>query len=110
MGYTHMPIQPGSTYGALHDICDAAHARAHTESDPDPELDLRGREEPSFAHHSWRRAADTFARETMAQTGALEADIDIVFGWQEAFYSQKMQRHYESTFDRIKRAAVTSLI
>ena len=46
----------------------------------------------------------------MAQTGASEADIDLVFGWQEAFYNQKMQRHYESTFDRIQRAAVTSLI
>ena len=46
----------------------------------------------------------------MEQTGVTEADIDIIFGWQEAFYSQKMQRHYESHFDRIRRAAVTSLI
>ena len=46
----------------------------------------------------------------MAQTGASEADIDLIFGWMESFYSQKMQRHYESHFDRVQRAAVTSLI
>ena len=46
----------------------------------------------------------------MAETGVTEADIDLIFGWQEAFYSQKMQRHYESHFDRIRRAAVTSMI
>ena len=35
-------------------------------------------------------------------------DIDLTFGWQERFYSQKMQVHYEARFDRKKRAAVTS--
>ena len=110
LGWSHMPIQPGSTYGALHDICDAAHSATHTARDPDPELDLRGRESPLWGHHSWRRAADTFARQSMAETGVTEADIDLIFGWQEAFYSQKMQRHYESHFDRIRRAAVTSMI
>ena len=110
LGFSHMPIQPGSTYGVLHDVCDAAHLATHSAGDPDPELDLCGRESPLWAHHSWRRAADTFARQTMAETGASEADIDLIFGWQEAFYNQKMQRHYESHFDRIRRAAVTSLI
>ena len=105
-----MPIQPGSTYTVLHDVCDASHRATHSAQDPDQELDLRGRESPLWGHHSWRRAADTFACQMMAETGATEADIDIVFGWQEAFYNQKMQRHYESTFDRIKRAAVTSMI
>ena len=110
LGCSHMPIQPGSTYGSLHDICDAAHRATHTAQSPDPELDLRGRESPLWGHHTWRRAADTFARQTMEQTGVTEADIDLIFGWMEAFYSQKMQRHYESHFDRIRRAAVTSLI
>ena len=31
------------------------------------------------------------ARQSMAITGVSEADIDIVFGWQEAFYSRQMQ-------------------
>ena len=110
LGLAHMPIQPGSTYGALHDICDDAHAATHTPLSPDPELDLQGRATPLWAHHSWRRAADTFARQTMSLTEVSEADIDLVFGWMEAFYGQKMQRHYESHFDRLKRAAVTSMI
>ena len=56
------------------------------------------------------RAADTFARQTMSLTEVSEADTDLVFGWMEAFYGQNMQRHYESHFDRLKRAAVTSMI
>ena len=68
LGFAHMPIQPGSTYGILHDVCDAAHRATHSAQDPDQELDLRGRETPLWSHHSWRRAADTFARQTMAET------------------------------------------
>ena len=44
----------------------------------------------------------------MQITGATEQDIDIVFGWLEAFYSAKMQLHYQSRFTREKRSAVTS--
>ena len=46
----------------------------------------------------------------MSVTGATEEDIDIIFGWQEAFYSHKMQLHYRDRFDRVRRAAVTSMI
>ena len=75
----------------------------------DSELDLQGFETPLWGHHSFRRFADTVARETMAQTGATEQDIDLYFGWMERFYHQKMQVHYSSRFDRTRRAAVTSL-
>ena len=40
-GYTHMPLQPGSTYEILHDAFDEAHRLANRDS-PDPELDLQG--------------------------------------------------------------------
>ena len=43
----------------------------------------------------------------MAETSASEQDIDLVFGWQEAMHSARMQLHYESKFDREKRKAVT---
>ena len=56
------------------------------------------------------RLADTVARETMAQTGATELDIDLIFGWNEALHSQKMQLHYETKFNREKRTRVTKLI
>ena len=106
-GLTHMPIVPGSTYSILHDCFDAAFTEANRSS-PDPELDLQGFDSPLWGHHSLRRFADTVARETMQITGATEQDIDIVFGWLEAFYSAKMQLHYQSRFTREKRSAVTS--
>ena len=87
---------------------DAAFAAANEES-PDPELDLQGLPAPQWGHHSFRRGADTVARQTRRESGATEADIDLIFGWNESFYSSQMQLHYESTFDRTRRTAVTSL-
>ena len=76
---------------------------------PDPELDLQGFEEPLWGHHSFRRFADSVARQTMSVTGATEQDIDLSFGWMERLYNHKMQVHYESRFDRTRQTAVTSL-
>ena len=87
-------------------LLDEAHRLANLET-PDPELDLQGLPKPLWAHHSNRRLSDTVARQTMAETGASEQDIDLVFGWQEAMHSARMQLHYESKFDREKRKAVT---
>ena len=86
---------------------DKAFAEANRDS-PDPELDLAGLASPLWGHHSFRRFTDTVARQTMELTGATEQDIDLVFGWIEAFYSAKMQVHYQATFVRERRAAVTS--
>ena len=46
----------------------------------------------------------------MKETGATEQDIDLVFGWQEAFYSRKMQIHYDTSFTRERRCCVTRLV
>ena len=73
----------------------------------DPWLDLQGLDTPLWGHHSFRRCADTVARATMAKTGVSEQDIDRVFGWLEALYSQRMQYHYETRFNRDKRYRVT---
>ena len=105
---SHMPLDPKSTYNSLHELLDEAHRLANR-SNPDPELDCPGGE-PLWGHHSFRRFADTVARQTMAETGATEQDIDLTFGWLEAMYSQKMQIHYESKFVREKRKAVTSKV
>ena len=108
LGLAHMPLQPTASYDTIHSCWDEAYRRAN-ESSPDPELDLRGLSEPLWGHHSARRGADTVARQDRHLTGATEQEIDLVFGWQEALYSQRMQLHYESDFDFIRRAAVTSL-
>ena len=43
----------------------------------------------------------------MVRSGVSEQEIDLVFGWQEAFYSRKMQIHYETRFNRDRRYRVT---
>ena len=109
LGSSSMPLNGQSTYGMLHEIMKASYEIANASS-PDPELDLMGLSDPLWGHHSFRRFADTVARQTMHLTGATEEDIDLIFGWMEAFYSAKMQRHYDSGFTRERRSKVTSLM
>ena len=104
-----MPWVPNSSYGQLDELLDEAHRLANLES-PDPELDLQGLAKPEWGHHSNRRCSDTVARQTRSETGASEQDIDLVFGWQEAMYSARMQLHYESKFDREARKVVTRMV
>ena len=109
LGFSHMPLQPSSTYELLHDCLPKAFELANANG-PDPELDLRGLEEPLWGHHSMRRGADTVARHTMHITGATERDIDIIFGWNEHLYKSVMQYHYESNLQRDRRSRVTSMM
>ena len=108
---THMPLSPDSTYKVLHKVMDEAYQMANsTKSGPDPELDLMGALAPHWTHHTWRRYADKRARETMEETGATTVDIDLFFGWQEAFYRKQMQIHYAGRRDRVKRSRVTMMV
>lgn len=103
---SHMPLDPSSTYGALHKIYDEAYELANAQS-ADPWLDLQGLSEPLWGHHSNRRGADSLARQSMDRTGVTEEDIDLTFGWQERMYNRKMQFHYSARFNREKRYRVT---
>jgi len=108
---THMPLSPDSTYKVLHKVMDEAYVMANsTEAGPDPELDLMGALAPHWTHHTWRRYADKRARETQGETGATTVDIDLFFGWQEAFYRKQMQIHYAGRGDRVKRSRVTMMV
>ena len=46
----------------------------------------------------------------MGRSGASEQDIDLVFGWMENMYSQRMQYHYETRFNRERRYRVTMFL
>jgi hypothetical protein len=107
---SHMPLDPSTTYGTLHAVMDEAYELSNPEGDPDPWLDLQGLDSPLWGHHSWRRLADTLARATMARSGVSEQDIDLVFGWLENMYSQRMQYHYETRFNRERRYRVTMFL
>ena len=108
LGFSHMPLQPASTYKLLHECLPKAYELAQALGDD--ELDLRGLPAPLWGHHSIRRGADTVTRQTMHITGATERDIDIIFGWNEALYHAMMQLHYESNLQREKRCVVTSMM
>ena len=105
-----MPSPPESLFKKMHDLLDKAHAMANRDT-PDPELDLQGLKEPKWGSHSLRRGSDKIARKHMTETGATEADIDLLFGWREKFYSEQMQVHHAglARSDRIKKAGVTSM-
>ena len=107
---THMPLDPGSTYPLITDSLGRAYELANPEGSPDPQLDLGSRSMPRWAHHSNRRGSNSVARKTQALTGATEMEIDLTYGWQERYYNKKMQVHYEARFDRVRRAAVSSLL
>eukprot|EP00966_Prymnesium_polylepis_P184121 4267356-Prymnesium_polylepis.2 len=109
-GASHMPLSTQSTYDSLHILMDEAYIRANPPGDPDPEIDLQGLEKPLWGHHSFRRLADTIARQTRHLTGATEQAIDLLFGWMEAFFSRKMQLHYETKLVREERASITRFI
>ena len=106
--YAHMPLDARSTYHYLgaSQVMEQAWQKS-LRGPPDPEPDLQGFEEPLWGHHSFRRFADTVARETMGISGATTQDIDILFGWQERMYNSTMQIHYESVFTRDRRTRVT---
>ena len=107
--FTCMPLAISSSYIVMETNFDKAYELANADS-PDPEMELEGLDAPMWGHHSCRRCADTVARRTMHLTGATSRDIDIMFGWKEAFYSKEMQLHYETSMDRERRCLVTSML
>jgi len=105
---SHMPLATDSTYKILHTVMDEAYKLANSrEFGPDPELDLMGALAPHWTNHSWRRFSDKVARDTRKETGVTDVDIDLFFGWLEAFYQKLMQLHYAGRTDRVKRSRVT---
>ena len=107
---THMPSPPESISEKMNKLLDAACKEANRYS-PDPELDLQGLKAPLWGSHSLRRGADRIARAHMEETDTSEADIDLLFGWREKFYSELMQVHYAglARADRMKKAKITSM-
>ena len=64
----------------------------------------KGRNCPTFGHHSWRRLADTVATETLTRGECSAEDIDLHFGWKLKKYAKKMQLHYANRGKRTARA------
>ena len=107
---THMPFSKDSSYKTIIGAMRDAYEISKGMEEPDLEMDLAGREEPKWGHHSLRRGADRFARDSMAETGATKDDIDDLFGWKQRERALDMQLHYAGLRDRALRARVTMMI
>ena len=108
---THMPLATGSTYTHLSGAMQEAYEISSGMAEPDPELDLHGREKPKFSNHSLRRHSDKAAREALPRHEANGVNdvnkrlIDYFFGWLLKEMTKDMQLHYAG-LDRPSRRAL----
>ena len=101
-----MPILVKSTYDFIGKVTKRAFEKIGTEGG-DPDLVLgKGRKAPRFAHHSWRRLADTTAEECLAAGKCTETDIELHFGWRLKIHKKSMLLHYAGRGKRTARAKV----
>lgn len=101
-----MPILVKSTYDFIGKVTKKAFDTL-TSTSGDPDLILgKGRKAPRFAHHSWRRLADTTADECLAAGLCTDEDIELHFGWRLKEYKKKMRLHYADRGKRTARAKI----
>jgi len=104
------PLQVASTYASLHRAIDAAYARLK-ERDADWEMRLGGdREEPHFAHNTWRMLAATTAQAALQAKKCSKEDVDLHMGWQLRKHAKEMRLHYAERGARACRARMTEMI
>jgi hypothetical protein len=87
-----------------------AYAISSKLGEPDLDLDLEGLSVPKWAHHTFRRTSDKFARDCMEDTGATKEDIDEQFGWKQAERAKDQQSSYAGPRSRSHRARITMMI
>ena len=101
-----MPLLVKSTYDFIGKVTKRAFDKLES-AGGDPDLVLgKGRKRPRFAHHSWRRLADTTAEECLAAGKCTAEDIDLHFGWRLKEYKKLMRLHYSDRGKRTARAKV----
>jgi hypothetical protein len=107
---THMPLAPDSSYTHVVGALREAFEISSDMEEPDTELDLEGLSKPKVGHHTLRRTGDKLATNSMDETGALEEDIDDIFGWDQRARAKKMNVHYAGRKQRARLARVTMMI
>ena len=103
-----MPILVKSTYDFIGKVTKQAFEKIEA-AGGDPDLVLgkgRYRKLPRFAHHSWRRLADTTAEECLAAGLCSVEDIELHFGWRLRELKKQMRLHYSDRGKRTARAKV----
>ena len=109
---THMPLQPGSTYGHLSKAVEKAYFHERAVGTRDQELDLGNHdpENPKIGNHWARRKSDQVARDSMEVTKTTEGLIDEYFGWDQKQARKRQQLHYRGSTDLLKLARVTMML
>ena len=104
------PMQVSSTYAFLHKATDAAYAKLK-KMDPEFAMRLGGdREDPHFAHNSWRRLAASTAQAALTAQKCSKEDVELHMGWQLRKHAQEMRLHYAERGARACRARMTEMI
>ena len=104
------PLQVSSTYSFLHRTIDAAYVALR---DRDPEFAMRlggDREEPEFAHNTWRRLAATAAEEHLQAKRCTPEAVELHMGWNLKKHAKEMRLHYAERGARASRARMTEMI
>ena len=79
----------------------------------DPELAMRlggDRDEPSFAHNSWRRLAASAAQAHLQAKKCSKEDVELHMGWALRKHAKEMRLHYAERGARASRAKMTEMI
>ena len=104
------PLQVASTYTFLHKVIDKAYDNLK-ERDPEFHMKLGGdRDEPHFAHNSWRRLAATHAEMALTAKRCTKQDVDLQMGWLLRKHAKEMRLHYAERGARAVRARMTETI
>ena len=104
------PLQVSSTYPFLHRTIDAAYERLRRK-DPEFEMRLGGdREDPHFAHNTWRRLAASTAQAAYTAKRCSKEDVDLHMGWNLRKHAKEMRLHYADRGARACRARMTEMI
>ena len=106
-----MALQGGSTYAFLHRVIDKAYERLR---DKHPDMDLRlggDRDQPHFAHNTWRRMEATAAEAALQAEKCTTSDVDMQeLGWNLRKYAKMMRLHYAERGARACRAGMSENI
>ena len=89
---------------------DAAHAKLK-KMDLEFAMRLGGnREDPHFAHNSWRRLAASTAQAALTAQKCSKEDVELHMGWQLRKHAKEMRLHYAERGARACRARMTEMI
>jgi hypothetical protein len=109
---THMPLQPGSTYGHLATSIKQAYFKSQAMEEKDVELDLCEQDpaNPKFGNHWARRKADQVAQDTKTETKTEDETIDEGMGWNQKVRKKRMSTHYKGKTALMKLARITMML